>query len=102
VTTPARFFVYAYITEKSHTKKFIYFLDRGCSLIVCGFQVKDRSVIETTDAERRTTAPAGLQAAVDELVAKYAPSGRSFVRCVDDDDGVLCSYRAVEFGFEKT
>jgi len=54
------------------------------SLIVCGFQVKDRSVIETTDAERRTTAPAGLQAAVDELVAKYAPSGRSFVRCVKE------------------
>jgi len=42
--------------------------------------VKDRSAIETTDAERRTTAPAGLQAAVDELVAKCSPTGRSFVR----------------------
>jgi len=43
-------------------------------------QVRDRSVIQTTDAERRTTAPVGLQAAVDELVSKYAPNGRSFVR----------------------
>ena len=42
--------------------------------------MKDRSAIETTDAERRTTAPAGLQAAVDELVDKYSPTGRSFVR----------------------
>jgi len=44
--------------------------------------VKDRSVIETTDAERRTTAPAGLQTTIDELTAKYAPCGRSFVRYV--------------------
>ena len=48
---------------------------------VC-LKVKDRSVIQTTDAERRTTSPAGLQAAIDDLVAKYSPTGRSFVRYI--------------------
>jgi len=46
-------------------------------------QVKDRSVIATADAERRTTAPAGMQSAIDELVARYKPTGRSFVRYVE-------------------
>lgn len=41
--------------------------------------VRDRTMITTTDAERRCLTPAGLQQRVDELVAKY-PSGRSFVR----------------------
>ena len=44
-------------------------------------QVKDRTVISTTDAERKTTSPEGLQAAIDGLVKKYK-SGRSFVRWV--------------------
>lgn len=41
--------------------------------------VKDRTLIKTTDAERRCTSPEGLQERIDELVSKY-PSGRSFVR----------------------
>jgi phosphoacetylglucosamine mutase len=41
--------------------------------------VRDRTMIQTTDAERRCTMPAQLQESIDKLVAKY-PSGRSFVR----------------------
>jgi phosphoacetylglucosamine mutase len=41
--------------------------------------VKDRSVIQTTDAERKTVAPAGLQEAIDKIVVQYT-DGRSFVR----------------------
>lgn len=41
--------------------------------------VRDRTLIQTTDAERRCIAPAHLQDCIDELVSKY-PSGRSFVR----------------------
>ncbi|XP_006817898.1 phosphoacetylglucosamine mutase-like [Saccoglossus kowalevskii] len=48
-------------------------------------KVKDRSVIQTTDAERRTTSPAGLQSLIDELVAKYK-HGRSFVRPSGTED----------------
>ena len=44
-------------------------------------QVKDRTVIQTTDAERKTTSPAGLQSAIDELVEQYNRA-RSFVRYV--------------------
>jgi len=43
--------------------------------------VKDRTVIQTTDAERRATAPAGLQTEIDNLVALYNEA-RAFVRCV--------------------
>lgn len=42
-------------------------------------QVKDRSLITTTDAARICVTPAGLQAEIDKIVAKY-PRGRSFVR----------------------
>ena len=41
--------------------------------------VRDRTMITTTDAERRCVTPVGLQEQIDLLVAKYA-SGRSFVR----------------------
>lgn len=41
--------------------------------------VRDRTLIQTVDAERRCVAPAHLQDCIDELVSKY-PSGRSFVR----------------------
>ena len=41
--------------------------------------VRDRTLIQTTDAERRCVAPAHLQDCIDVLVSKY-PSGRSFVR----------------------
>jgi len=41
--------------------------------------VRDRTMIQTTDAERRCIAPAHLQDSIDELVSKYT-SGRAFVR----------------------
>ena len=41
--------------------------------------VRDRTLIQTTDAERRCVAPAHLQDCIDELVSKFS-SGRSFVR----------------------
>ena len=41
--------------------------------------VPDRTVVQPTPDERRVTAPAGLQEAIDELVAKVK-DGRSFVR----------------------
>lgn len=50
-------------------------------------KIKDRTVIQTTDAERRCTAPAGLQDAIDALVAKV-PLGRSFVRPSGTEDVV--------------
>ena len=42
-------------------------------------RVADRTVIETTDAERKCVQPQGLQNAIDELVKNF-PKGRSFVR----------------------
>lgn len=33
-------------------------------------EVKDRSAIKTTDAERRVSAPAGLQEAIDGIVVR--------------------------------
>ncbi|KAK7108953.1 phosphoacetylglucosamine mutase-like isoform X2 [Littorina saxatilis] len=50
-------------------------------------KVKDRAVVETTDAERKTTSPAGLQEAIDKLVAGYT-KGRSFVRPSGTEDVV--------------
>lgn len=47
--------------------------------------VTDRTVITTTDAERKVVTPDGLQAEIDELVAKY-PRGRSFVRPSGTED----------------
>lgn len=41
--------------------------------------VRDRTMITTTDAERRCVTPRGLQEAIDEIVGKYR-SARSFVR----------------------
>jgi phosphoacetylglucosamine mutase len=41
--------------------------------------IKDRTLVQTTDAERRCIAPAHLQDCIDVLVSKY-PSGRAFVR----------------------
>merc|ERR1711924_110219 len=49
--------------------------------------VKDRSVFETTDAERICVKPEGLQKEIDELVAKV-PRGRSFVRPSGTEDCV--------------
>ncbi|CAF3635603.1 unnamed protein product [Adineta steineri] len=47
--------------------------------------VRDRTMIQTTDAERRCIAPAHLQDCIDELVSKY-PSGRAFVRPSGTED----------------
>ena len=49
--------------------------------------VKDRSLIKTTDAERRTTSPAGLQEALDALVSTVS-KGRAFVRPSGTEDVV--------------
>ncbi|KAL4719554.1 hypothetical protein ACJJTC_008078, partial [Scirpophaga incertulas] len=49
--------------------------------------VKDRNIISTTDAERKCTSPEGLQAKVDELVARYQ-CGRAFVRPSGTEDVV--------------
>lgn len=48
---------------------------------------QDRNVITTTDAERKCVSPEGLQARIDDLVAKY-PRGRSFVRPSGTEDVV--------------
>lgn len=50
-------------------------------------QVKDRTVITTTDAERRTMSPNGLQEEIDKLVSGYG-KGRSFVRPSGTEDVV--------------
>ena len=50
-------------------------------------KVTDRSVFETTDAERKCVKPDGLQAAVDSLVSAN-PSFRSFVRPSGTEDAV--------------
>ncbi|CAL8313633.1 unnamed protein product [Lota lota] len=50
-------------------------------------KVSDRRVIETTDAERKTVSPAGLQEAIDRLVGKHQ-HGRSFVRPSGTEDVV--------------
>lgn len=50
--------------------------------------VADRSVISTTDAERRATTPAGLQPAVDAAVAAAGPRARAFARPSGTEDVV--------------
>ncbi|WFC98649.1 phosphoacetylglucosamine mutase [Malassezia yamatoensis] len=50
-------------------------------------QVADRTVFKTTDAERKLTSPAGLQAKIDALATKF-PRGRSFVRPSGTEDCV--------------
>ncbi|CAF1143768.1 unnamed protein product [Adineta ricciae] len=47
--------------------------------------VRDRTMIQTTDAERRCVTPPHLQDCIDELVSKY-PSGRAFVRPSGTED----------------
>lgn len=50
--------------------------------------VADRSVITTTDAERRVATPAALQDKIDELVAAAGPQARAFVRPSGTEDVV--------------
>ena len=47
----------------------------------------ERTVIRTTDAERKCVSPAGLQDAIDRLVSAD-PSYRSFVRPSGTEDAV--------------
>ncbi|CAF0801867.1 unnamed protein product [Didymodactylos carnosus] len=49
--------------------------------------VRDRTMIQTTDAERCCTAPAYLQDRIDQIVSKYQ-RGRSFVRPSGTEDVV--------------
>ena len=51
-------------------------------------EVKDRNVITTTDASRRCVTPAGLQEAIDQVVASYGSQARSFVRPSGTEDVV--------------
>ena len=59
------------------TPSFFFFKDLPNKLVKV--QVKDRTIVQTTDAERKCVQPEGLQEAIDKAVSKYA-SGRSFVR----------------------
>merc|ERR1711982_196196 len=61
--------------------------------------VADRTVIETTNAERTVTKPAGLQNEIDKLAASY-PQGRAFVRPSGTED-VVRVYAEAE-SLEKT
>jgi phosphoacetylglucosamine mutase len=49
--------------------------------------VQDRTIFETTDAERKCVKPEGLQEKIDECVKKYK-RGRSFVRPSGTEDVV--------------
>jgi len=49
--------------------------------------VKDRNVVQTTDAERKCVKPDGLQEAINKTVSKF-PKGRSFVRPSGTEDVV--------------
>ncbi|KAI3402971.1 PCM1 [Candida oxycetoniae] len=49
--------------------------------------VPDRSIFQTTNAERTLVKPEGMQSKIDELVSKY-PKGRSFVRASGTEDAV--------------
>lgn len=51
------------------------------------FQVADRRVIDTTDAERKAVTPAGLQDSIDALVKTYKQA-RAFVRPSGTEDVV--------------
>lgn len=55
--------------------------------VLMKIKVEDRNVITTTDAERVCVTPAGVQDAIDEIVAKYN-KGRSFVRPSGTEDVV--------------
>lgn len=45
-------------------------------------------MIQTTDAERRCTAPAGLQEAIDAIIGTSNPKRRAFVRASGTEDVV--------------
>jgi len=49
--------------------------------------VRDRTLVTTTDAERKVVTPSGMQEAIDNIVSKYS-KGRSFVRPSGTEDCV--------------
>lgn len=49
--------------------------------------VRDRTIFQTTDAERKLASPAGVQDQIDALVSKYK-QGRSFARASGTEDKV--------------
>ncbi|GAB5366898.1 hypothetical protein AAMO2058_001183400 [Amorphochlora amoebiformis] len=51
-------------------------------------KVKDRTMVRTTDAERKCVAPEGLQKRIDDLVAEMGQDARSFVRPSGTEDVV--------------
>lgn len=51
-------------------------------------RVADRSVIKTTDAERKVAQPLGMQQQIDAVVSKFSSLGRSFVRPSGTEDVV--------------
>jgi phosphoacetylglucosamine mutase len=51
-------------------------------------RVRDRTAVQTANAERTCTAPAGLQEAVDRLVGREDPRRRAFVRPSGTEDVV--------------
>lgn len=63
----------------------VSYTDLPNRLLKCN--VKDRTLFETTDAERRLIKPEGLQDKIDALVAKFS-GGRSFVRPSGTEDCV--------------
>lgn len=50
--------------------------------------MRDRTLVKTTDAERKCVSPAGLQEKIDELVAAAGKGARSFVRPSGTEDVV--------------
>lgn len=52
--------------------------DRPNSLIKA--EIEDRELVQTTNAGRTCTSPAGLQQKIDELVRQYGSQARAFVR----------------------
>lgn len=57
--------------------------------------VKDRNVIQTTNAERVCLKPEGLQAAIDNTVAEFGPLARSFIRPSGTEDVVRIYAEAI-------
>eukprot|EP00466_Bigelowiella_natans_P000651 jgi/Bigna1/66564/fgenesh1_pg.1_\ len=52
------------------------------------FRVRDRTLVETTDAERKCVSPPSLQPAIDKLVAAAGKNARAFVRPSGTEDVV--------------
>jgi len=60
-------------------------------------EVTDRTVFQTTDAERKLLEPVGVQEKIDALVGKYK-QGRAFARASGTEDAVRVYSEAAERG----